>query len=584
MTNGAGKPKPAFFVAVAAVVLGLVGLAFYRCNAKKKDETQQTGKIDINDLKKQAGSGATTAENPDPNAPPTTVTEYSFEPASTLPEVPGTAEYKALGASKGSARVVRFAVNVWAGWAPIIWANQGSKPKKVWKDAKGEEFQVELVLIDDPVSMGNTVASGTVHIGWATVDMLPLIIERLKRDPRTMPRVYQQVDWSNGGDGIVVRDSIKSVEDLRGKTVVLAQNSPSHFFLLNVLLNGGVQPSEVKMKFTKDAFQAAAAFNQNKDIAGVVSWAPDIYNLTKTGMGNKMLVSTATANKLIADVWFARADFARDNPAIIEGLVRGILDATDELTSDDTKKGAVAKLMDEFYSLPPGTGSSMLADAHWTNYAENRDFFLVASNPTNFERTYNMAFLLYNKIRAVQTKTEFDKIMDFSVIKKLGADPKYAASKNEYEYKFTPAGTDEIKVEDAVLTKTVTINFFPNSYDLYKKVPVKTGAGETYYDGNVEYTIEDIAKLAGQYGAARIVISGHTDSSMKGQADEGLVKELSMRRANAVKEALVNKYKLAPNQFTATGFGWAQPADPKDPDNHAKNRRVEVKVVPAEAQ
>ena len=35
MADGAGKPKPAFFNAVLAVVAGLVGLAFYRCNAKK---------------------------------------------------------------------------------------------------------------------------------------------------------------------------------------------------------------------------------------------------------------------------------------------------------------------------------------------------------------------------------------------------------------------------------------------------------------------------------------------------------------------------------------------------------------------
>jgi len=583
MADGAGKPKPAFFIAVLAVVAGLVGLAFYRCNAKKSGGggtggSGSAGYVDPNILK---GSGsAATAENPDPNAPPTTVTEYSFEPATTLPAVPGTAEYKALG----KPRVVRFAVNVWAGWAPIIWANQGPKPKKVWKDAKGGEFQLELVLIDDPVSMGNTVANGTVHIGWATVDMLPLIIERLKRDPRTMPRVYQQIDWSNGGDGIVAREAIKSVADLRGKTVVLAQNSPSHYFLLNVLLNGGVQPSEVKMKFTKDAFQAAAAYNQNKDIAAVVSWAPDIYNLTKPGMGNKMLVSTLTANKLIADVWFARADFGRDNPEIIEGLVRGILDATDELTKSDENKASVAKLMDEFYSLPPGTGSSMLADAHWTNYAENRDFFMVASNPTNFERTYNTAFLLYKAIRAVENKVEFNTIMDFSVIKKLGAEPKYAESKNEYEFKFTPASGNEVNVESAVLTKTVTINFFPNSFDIYKKVAAKSGSGEMFYDGNVEYTIEEIAKLAGQFGAARIVISGHTDSSMKGAADESLVKELSLRRANSVKEALVNKFKMQPNQFSVDGAGWSRPADPADPDNHARNRRVEVKVVPAEAQ
>jgi hypothetical protein len=57
---------------------------------------------------------------------------------------------------------------------------------------------------------------------------------------------------------------IKTMADLRGKTVVLAQNSPSHFFVLNALINAGVQPAEVEFKFTQDAFQAAAAFNADK--------------------------------------------------------------------------------------------------------------------------------------------------------------------------------------------------------------------------------------------------------------------------------------------------------------------------------
>ncbi|HEY0482923.1 MAG TPA: phosphate ABC transporter substrate-binding/OmpA family protein [Kofleriaceae bacterium] len=587
MANGTGKPKPAFFLSVLVVVAALVGFAFYRWNAKKTDAGHATGsdKIDMGSIKQQAGgggggsgSGSQQAEKPDSNTA-TTVKEYGFEPASKLPEVPGTADYTALGKQ----RVVKFAVNVWAGWAPIIWANQGSKPKKLWKDAKGNDFQVELVLADNPVDMGNTFAAGKVHIGWATVDMLPLVVNRLIRDPRTMPRVYQQIDWSNGGDGIVVREAIKSVSDLRGKSVVLAQNSPSHYFLLNMLLNGGVQPSEVHMEFAKDAFQAAAAFNQDKKYAAVVSWSPDIYNLTKPGMGNRMLVSTQTANRLIADVWFARADFARDNPELIEGLVRGILSADEELKTD-TNKQAVGKLMDELYSLPAGTGLTMLGDAHWTNYAENRDFFLNQNNPTNFERTYNTAFLLYKAIRVVDNKVPFDQIMDFSVVKKLGNEPKFAEQKNEYEFKFTPTTGLDVNVESAVLTKTVTINFFPNSYDLGKKVAAKSGEGEVPYDPNVDYTIEEIAKLAGQFGAARIQISGHTDSSMRGTADESLVRELSLRRANAVKEALVNKFKMNPNQFVVAGYGWDKPADPKDPDNHAKNRRVEVKVVPAEAQ
>ena len=75
-----------------------------------------------------------------------------------------------------------------------------------------------------------------------------------------------------------------------------------------------------------------------------------------------------------------------------------------------------------------------------------------------------------------------------------------------------------------------------------------------------------------------------TDGSMKGTADPELVKKLSFDRANAVKQALVTKFQLPDGQFTVNGLGWTRPADPTDPDNHAKNRRVEVKVVPAEAQ
>ena len=161
--------------------------------------------------------------------------------------------------------------------------------------------------------------------------MVPLFMEELKKDSRMQPRIFQQVDWSNGGDGIVIRRNAAkdpqhpTVADLKGKKIVLAQNSPSEYFVLNALVNGGLQPGDVEFVYTQDAFQAAAAFNSDKSIAACVSWAPDIYNLSEVE-GNHLLVSTATANKLIADVWFARADFARDHADICEGLVRGIFD------------------------------------------------------------------------------------------------------------------------------------------------------------------------------------------------------------------------------------------------------------------
>src|SRR5205814_374659 len=134
----------------------------------------------------------------------------------------------------------------------------------------------DLKLIDDPNAARDAFAAGQSHILWGTLDMFALFAPGLSRDSRTSPVIFQQIDWSNGGDGIVVRAHINEAKDLRGKTVVLAQNSPSHYYLLSVLTDAGVQASEVNLKFTATAFEAAKAFVDNSDIDACVSWSPDI--------------------------------------------------------------------------------------------------------------------------------------------------------------------------------------------------------------------------------------------------------------------------------------------------------------------
>jgi NitT/TauT family transport system substrate-binding protein len=580
MSNG--KPKPAFFLVMLLIVGGLIYYGINRFGgAGLFSKSDSSGNVSKDELAQLQGKGP---EAPDASTA-TTVKEYTYVASTKLPEVKGTSAYQALDETN----TVRMALNVWAGWAPVIFANNGFKAAKVWKTQSGKPFKLELVLIDDPVAMRDAYASGKVHIGWATLDMVPLFVEQLRKDSRTMPRVYQQIDWSNGGDGIVCRQNVKSIADLRGKTVVLAQNSPSHYFLLNTLIAGGVQPSEVEYKFTQDAFQAAAAFNADKSLSCAVSWSPDIYNLAEA-KGNRMLVNTQTANKLIADVWFARADFAKDHPDMVEGLVRGIFQAM-EMLKTQAGKATAAKLMAAGYSIPEKDALSMLGDAHSTNYAENREFFMNQNNPTNFERTWNTSYFLYKKIGAVSgTPVPFDQIEDFSVIQKLSSEPFYANQKNEYQVQFVPTSASTVQAEsNEILTKTIVIQFYPNSDEIEKKI-TKTVDGKTteeLYDPNEPFVVEEAGKLAGQFGAARIVLEGHTDASMKnaGSVTAADVQELSLRRANAVKQALLRKFpSLQPNQFTTVGKGWDVPADAADPSNNAKNRRVEIKVYPLEAK
>ncbi len=323
------KPKPAFFFVVLAVIVALLAYAFRDKIFPEGDSNKPTANIDPTEL--AAGSGVEAADA----SVPTTVKEYSFVPSEKLPPVKEASDYAPL-----EARTVKFALNVWAGWAPIILQNGGAAPGKIWTTPDGEDFKVELVLIDDPVAMRDAYAAGKVHIGWATLDMLPLFHGRAEeRQPHHAPRLP-------AGRLVERRRRHRHPPQRRGqippnrpwptcagKKIVLAQNSPSEYFVLNALVNGGVQPSEVEFKPVGDAFQAAAAFNADKSIAACVSWAPDIYNLSDVD-GNHLLVSTATANKLIADVWFARADFARDHMDICEGLVRGIFDGMETMKDD----------------------------------------------------------------------------------------------------------------------------------------------------------------------------------------------------------------------------------------------------------
>src|SRR5271157_4195949 len=111
----AGQPKPTFYVALALVVLGLIAFAVYRSDIVAPKPVppqggggQPQGKLEPKDLGPEQAAESTDSTSP------TTVKEYNFKPAEKLPPVKGVAAYKPL-----KDNTVRFALNVWAGWAPI---------------------------------------------------------------------------------------------------------------------------------------------------------------------------------------------------------------------------------------------------------------------------------------------------------------------------------------------------------------------------------------------------------------------------------------------------------------------------------
>jgi ABC-type nitrate/sulfonate/bicarbonate transport system substrate-binding protein len=312
---------------------------------------------------------------------------------SGVPSVTGVSDYKKN--MKDGKLIVEFPINVWPGWAPIIVANQGMDPNDQSVFFKKHGFYVHLSIVDDPVKARDLFASGQSHILWGTLDMIALFAPELVKDTRTVPVVCQQIDFSAGGDGMVARGEIRSINDLRNtggrkKKIVLAQNSPSHYLIMSLLIDAGIDPGDIDFKWSADAPSAAKIFVTDPSYDAFVGWSPDIYNVTEKLKGSRLVVTTGTANHLIADVWAVRNDFYRDHPEIVSGLVQGIFDGIDSVRKDPAN---AARALAAAFSLPEADCKSMVGkdggitegDAHLTNYRENSKFFLDPFNPANFE-------------------------------------------------------------------------------------------------------------------------------------------------------------------------------------------------------
>jgi NitT/TauT family transport system substrate-binding protein len=572
-------------IVLTILLLGIVGFGIYNWHNQLFPRARpQNLSINVDEVKKAVQASTHVAPDSIPllaGTNPAALVERSG-----IPAVTGAGDY--TKEMRDGKLIVKFPINVWPGWAPIIVANAGLEPSDQSVFFKKFRFYVKLDVVDDPVHARDLFAAGQSHILWGTLDMIALFAPELVKDPRTVPVVCQQIDFSAGGDGVVARGDIRAINDFRAtsghrKKVVLAQNSPSHYLIMSLLIDAGIDPGDIDFKWAADAPSAAKIFVTDPSYDAFVGWSPDIYSVTDKDKSTRLVVTTGTANHLIADVWAVRNDFFRDHPDIVSGLVQGIFEGMDMVRKDP--KMAARALSQAFKQVKEEDAMNMIGkdggiaegDAHLTNYRENAKFFLDPFNPANFEVVWNSASTIYKSLGTISATVPASKVKAYNVLAAL-AD-RYRDVRDLSQPTFRPDALTKVSAEATtgqVLTKAVMISFEPNSSIL-----------DSNYDATIPATLEEIGKLAGKFGNAYIIIEGNTDASKKGLVPTDAVRALSYDRADAVRRAIMDKYKFDPNKFKVVGNGWDNPlpgcTDPSNSEQNKRNRRVEVKVFPLEA-
>jgi len=160
-------------------------------------------------------------------------------------------------------------------------------------------LNVELTPGDDFVQQVRDYMSGKSPFLRGTMGMIGDASEVANSDPRTKPVVIFQLSWSKG-DHLVVKSGIKTVADLRGKTLVLQEGGPHPKLLDDILKAAGLTWNDIKVVYTRDLTgtddSPASLFKRRQDIDGAFVVTPDMIGLTG-GMQQRLAIAQVMINK-----------------------------------------------------------------------------------------------------------------------------------------------------------------------------------------------------------------------------------------------------------------------------------------------
>ncbi len=449
-----------------------------------------------------------------------------------------------------------------------------------------------------------------------TLGMLNQAAELLNQDPRTRPVTVYQMTWSSGGDVLVVKSGINSIEDLRGKTIVIQAYGPHLDLLTTILKRGNLSPTDVTIKYVKDITGTdntpGAAFRQDPNVHAAFVISPDAKELVsgdKAVRGARSLFSTLTANQAIPDVYVCSQEYFESHRGEVEKFVHALLLAEEQVArimKDPARKPELDRLLPASALMLLDTKDmtedvkGLYADCTFVGYPGNVKFFNDPTFPRGFlalNSEIQQAFMKLNILKSTvlleHGVLNYDDLKQGLFNTSMAEAPRFQPEAvAQFVAKKTAAGT-----LGAAAVVTFEVKFPPNK---------QTFDAEAYKED-----FERVIELATTYAGAIISIEGHSDptgyvDAAKTNAPDAVLKRiaqsgrnLSLSRAAAVRQAVldyasnVKKHTLDSSQFGVSGVGFSNPKTgmqngiPVRPDSEEKflsNMRAVFRLVPVEAE
>jgi len=459
---------------------------------------------------------------------------------------------------------LRVQLVTWPGYTPGLYFNEGALANTRSRFYKDYGFKVEFVKEDDLLNAADAWAADEFDILVQTADAFPLYTA-----PDEMaslnPTAFMQVDWSRGGDAIIAKRGINSINDLRGKKVALAVPAPAQTMLITALESAGMSINDVKVVKTTDNIAAAELF-KSSDVDAAVVWSPFDIEATSQVPGSKILLTTVEQSHIIGDIMFAKKEVIQAKKEMFNGFYEGWMKGVAELNDPGNKKKGI-KYLAEFLQLPEADAEAMMPTVHLASHGDNMNFFGMNNSfrgMTGGDLYNKMNKKFYEMKDNPKLAPNWKKVIATGPILNANAKLRGAAYAAEGAKEFKPATAKE-KAAPALSSKPISINFASGQFKLSENAK----------------TIIDLqfAEVAKSFGNVRVRVEGNTDNVGSKQMNQ----TLSKKRAQSVADYLGSTYNMHANRFIVVGNGPDKPVkgcETNSTENcKAQNRRTEFQLL-----
>ena len=271
-----------------------------------------------------------------------------------------TAVVLAITAIPASAGTMRLGMTTWVGYGPMFLA----RDKGFFKE---NGLDVELRIIEDAAIYMAAIAAGELDGNASTLD------EIMKyRSPEFCFKAVAALDDSHGGDGVLVREDVTSLKDLKGQQIGMNEGSVSQFWFNILLTREGMTEKDLQIT-NMTADDAAAAFIAGQ-IPAAVTWEPHL-SLVRSKKQGKVLIDSAETPGVIVDVVALTCDYIKNNPKDVEAFNKGLFKAVEFIKTNPDEAYAIMAKGVGGYLEKPADFAEAAKGVRFYDQARNVEFF-----------------------------------------------------------------------------------------------------------------------------------------------------------------------------------------------------------------